>query len=96
MEQQGELATLWWHLPSVLPGLLGFFIFKMSFLNARIFYLYLLSLGLFLATYGWSMIATDAILAGIPVLLLLWPVNLFLLIDVLDQIKKRKPESKKN
>ena len=89
-EQKAELLLILWHLPSVLPALLGFSLLKRAFLTRKFFQLYLASFGLFLCTYGWSLIAPGAISAGIPVILLLWPVNLLLLFAVLDEFRKRK------
>lgn len=94
-EKRTELLGLLWHLPYLLPSLIGLFVFNMTFLNNRIFYLYLVSFCIFLATYGWSLVPTGALSAGIPVVLLLWPVNLFLFIAVVDQMHRRKNRSVK-
>ena len=88
-EQEEEWFTTLFHMPSIFPALFGLLIFKRVFPDRKILYLYLTSLGLFICCYGWSLFAPGAIAAGIPVILLLWPVNLFLSIYVLERLLKR-------
>ena len=83
-EQNNAWFTTLFHLPSIFPGLLGLFVFRKEYLGRKILKYYLISLVLFILTYGWSIIAPGAIAAGIPVILLLWPVNLILSLLILN------------
>lgn len=89
-EQEEEWFAILFHIPSIFPGLLGFTIFKASYLNRNVLYLYLVTMFLFIVFYSWSFFAPGAVAAGIPVILILWPVNLFLCLYILKQFRKRE------
>lgn len=94
IEQQEEKwwMTVLWHLPGLIPALVGLFIFKMTFPNRTILFLYLIYLSLFALTYGMSSVATSPLYAVVP-LLLLSSINLFLLFYIFDQYRKRSAQN---
>ncbi|MEE9437844.1 MAG: hypothetical protein V3V14_02520 [Saprospiraceae bacterium] len=88
-EKMYEYNSQWFHLPGIIPAILGFWISKKSPIKPLVFYGYIAYVLLVALTYYAAITATDPIAAGMLLVALLIPFSVAFSILVLINLKKQ-------